>query len=118
MEGFFACFSRYRHKIAPLSEIYEETPNVRRVKQLLSEIVECKNPKELKEKIGAHEIKPIRPKSSEDCKVIGIIGDAQNTPYKIDYGNNRFRIYFSLATADNNMAYIYIIDTKHRFYNN
>jgi hypothetical protein len=116
MNGYFACFARYRNRIAPLVEIYEKPSYVRRVKTLLSEIIECRDPLELKQKIGAHEIKPIRPNSREDYKVIAAIGDPQNTPYKIDYGDNPFRIYFSLSSADD-LAYIYIIDTKHRYYN-
>jgi hypothetical protein len=116
MGGFFGCFGRYKHNIAPLSEVYEKQSYVRRVQTLLSEALVCKSPLELKTKIGAHEIKAIRPDSSEDKRVIALIGDPQNTPLKIDYGNNTFRIYFCLSNTDG-LAYIYLIDTKHRFYN-
>lgn len=115
MNGFFGCFARYKHDTAPLSEVYDEQSYIRRVKSLLSELIECKTPLELKQKIAAHEIKAIRPDSREDKKVIALIGDPQNTILKIDYGNVPFRIYLSLAA--NGLAYVYMIDTKHRFYN-
>jgi hypothetical protein len=115
MEGYFACFGRYKHKIAPLSDVYEKQSYVRRIQTLLSEVITCKSPLELKQKIGAHEIKAIRPDSAESKKVIGIIGDPENTPLKIDYGNNSFRVYFCLSSNDD-LAYVYIIDTKHRFF--
>jgi len=89
---------------------------VRRVKEFVSEIIECRSPQEVKQKIGAHEIKPIRPNSGEDKKVIRTVSDSTTTLYKIDYGRNTFRLYFGFSSVDN-FAYIYIIDTKHRFYN-
>lgn len=66
--------------------------------------------------ISAHEIKPIRPNSAEDKRVIALIGDPQNTILKIDYGNTPIRVYLSLSHSDG-LAYVYMIDTKHRYYN-
>jgi hypothetical protein len=114
--GFFPSFSSYRHDECPLGEIFEDESHVRRVKTLLSEIIECVNPQEIKQKIGGHEIKPIRPSSAEDKRVIRIVSDPNTTLLKIDYGNNPFRVYFGLSNSDRT-AKIYMIDTKHRYYN-
>lgn len=114
--GFFPNFSSYRHSECPLGEIFENSSNIRRTKQLLSEIIECINPQEIKQKIGGHDVKPIRPQSAEDKKVIAIVSDPSTTLLKIDYGNNPFRVYLGLSNIDRT-AKIYMIDTKHRYYN-
>lgn len=116
MDGYFGCFAKYKHNVTPLIEVYSDSSYVRRVKTLLSEIIECRDPLTLKQKITAHEIKPIRPDSAESRRVISLIGDPQNTILKIDYGNTPIRIYMSLSHSDD-LAYVYMIDTKHRFYN-
>lgn len=114
--GFFPSFSSYKHDECPLSEIFDNPAHISKVKTLLSEIIECISPLEIKQKIGGHEVKPIRPNSAEDKRVIALVSDPSTTLLKIDYGNNPFRVYLGLSTTDR-MAKFYMIDTKHRYYN-
>lgn len=113
--GFFPSFAAYKHKECPLDEIYETPGHITRVKTLLSEIIECSSPLEIKQKIGGHDIMTIRPTSAEAKRVLKIVSDPDATLHKIDYGNNKFRIYFGLSTSDR-MAKIYMIDTRHRYF--
>lgn len=114
-QGFFPCFSQYRNDICPLDEVYDENANVAKVKKLLSEVVDCRTPAEVHQKIGSHCISPVRPNSKESKKIISLLSTPE-TILKIDYGNIPFRIYFSLSSTDG-LARIFMIDTKHRFYN-
>ena len=93
MSGYFPCFARYRNGTAPLSEVYDDPMYVRRVKEFVSEIIECRSPQEVKQKIGAHEIKPIRPNSGEDKKVIRTVSDSTTTLYKLNH------VHFDLTTS-------------------
>lgn len=112
--GYFPSFSNYRNDLCPLSEVYDDSAYVRRVKTLLSEIIDCKSPKEIHSKIGSHSIEPIRPDSKESKQLLALLSTPEQV-FKIKYGNNTFRIYFSLSRSDN-LANIVMIDTKHRFY--
>lgn len=113
--GFFPCFSQYIHKECPLAEIFDEASYIRRVKDLMSALIDSKSPQELHHNIGSHGVSPIRPDSRDGKKIIGMIGFPE-TLLKIDYGNNPFRIYLGLSSVDR-MAYIFLIDTKHRYFN-
>lgn len=114
-QGFFPCFSQYRNDICPLSEVFDKNSYVTKVKKLLSEVVDCCSPAEVHQRIGSHGISPVRPDSQEGKRVISLLSTPE-TILKIDYGNNTFRIYFSLSNTDK-LARIFMIDTKHRFYN-
>ena len=112
MIGHLPCFSNYLHDDFPLGNFYPTPSSVRRVKDLLSALVDSASPQDLKQNIGAHGIAPVRPDSREGKELINLC----NSPYqiyRIDYGDNPFRIVFAFARAPGNLAYIYAIDVSH-----
>lgn len=109
--GFLPCFSRYLHRHFPLEDFYQKPSHVTKVKVLLSALVDSQSPFDLKRKIG-QEVQTIRPNSKEGKSLIKLCS-SEYPIHRIDYGNNPFRIVFCFSNA-NRMAYIYIIDPKHK----
>ncbi len=108
MSGFLPCFSQYKHKDYPLSSFYQNSSYVAKVKALMSSLVDCLTPKNAS---PPHDVQPIRNDSKEGKKLITMCGFPQQL-YRIDYGNNPFRIVFSISPQEK-LAYIHIIDTNH-----
>lgn len=108
--GFLPCFSCYRHKCYPIGDFYQTPSYITKVKNLLSALVDSVSPRELKQQIGQI-IKPVRPNSKEEKRIISLCSTTDQL-YRIDYGNNPFRIVFSLSNRER-LAYIHIIDVTH-----
>lgn len=109
--GYLPCFSGYLHKHFPLKNFYQKSSYIEKVKKLLSAFVDSESPSDLKENIGGHEVKPVRPDSNEGKKLIRLCKTNYQI-YRIDYGNNPFRIVFAFSNTSR-LAYIYVIDTTH-----
>jgi len=110
--GFLPCFSDYKHKEFPITPLYENTSYVDKVKRLLSSLVDLENPMYLSSKCGVgKEIQPIRPDSKEGKRLINLFATPYQL-YRIDYGNNPFRIIFAISNTDR-MAFVLAFDLKH-----
>lgn len=110
--GFLPCFSRYNHKAYPITGCYSRSSYIDKVKVLVSAFLSSPSPLSLKENIG-QEIQTLRPTDSESRKIINMCDSTDcSGVYRIDYGNNPFRIVFGLSNANRN-AYIFLIDVNH-----
>lgn len=108
--GFLPCFSVYREDKFPIEKLYEKNQYVDKAKLLISSLIDSKSPFDLKTKIG-QEIKAIRPESKEEKYLISLFSSPHEL-YRIDYGNNPFRVVFGLS-HQRRMAFIYAFDTNH-----
>ena len=114
--GFLPCFSAYLTKKYPFSDFYANDVYIGKVKILLSAFVDSTTPLELKEKLGGKMVTPIRPGDSESERILKNC-QSVHPLYRIDYGDNPFRIVFGLSNLEG-LAYVYIIDTTHDTYSN
>lgn len=110
-KGFLPCFSEYKFKKYPIDDIYLKTSDIRRVKYLVSALIDSKSTQDIKENIGGHDIKPIRPDSQEGKWLIKLCGFGFSI-FRIDYKNCKFRVIFGLSNKEG-LAYIFAFDTKH-----
>ncbi len=114
--GFLPCFSRYNHKEYPIKGCYSRQAYIEKVKVLVSAFLSSTDPFSLKKAIG-QEIQVLRPVNSESKKIIKMCNSSDCGIYRIDYGNNPFRIVFGLSNTSRN-AYIFLIDVTHNTFNN
>lgn len=112
--GFLPCFSQYLFDDFPSERLYQYPQFVEKVKNLLSNLVDSKGPFDLKNKGIGKEIQTIRPNDSESKWIINKCSFPHNL-YRIDYGNNPFRIIFGLSN-ENRIAFIFAFDTDHSTY--
>ena len=112
--GFLPCFSQYLSKDFPIEKLYDQSQFIEKTKQLLSNLIDCESPLDLKNRGIGKEIQTIRPDSSESIRIINMCSFPKNL-YRIDYGNNPFRIVFGLSNTDR-LAYIFAFDTTHSTY--
>ena len=81
MIGHLPCFSNYLHDDFPLGNFYPTPSSVRRVKDLLSALVDSASPQDLKQNIGAHGIAPVRPDSREGKELINHVTERNHSIY-------------------------------------
>lgn len=112
--GFLPCFSKYLFEHYPIDRLYEHSQFVEKVKHLLSNFIDCESPVDLKKRGVGKEIKPIRPDDRESIRIIKQCSSPKNL-FRIDYGDNPFRIIFSLSNEDR-LAHIFAFDTTHSTY--
>ena len=108
--GFLPCFSKYKHEEYPIRNLYQRVSYVNKVKVLISAMLDSQSPYELKKQIS-QEVVPIRPTSAKAKQLIKLCNTSDQI-YRIDYGDNPFRIVFDLSNKER-LAHIHIIDTKH-----
>lgn len=113
-QGFLPCFSKYKHSHFPVSKIYIKPAYVTKVKCLMSALIDSPSILDLKRNGIGKDIQTIRPTSGESKRLIALFG-FQYDIYRIDYGDNPFRIIFGLS-VDKREAYIFAFDTSHSSY--
>jgi len=112
--GFLPCFSHYLNREYPLEDVYSQNSYVTKAKNLLSALFDIENPYNLTRDCGVgKEIQPIRPDSAEGKRLVSQCCFPFGNLYRIDYGDNPFRIIFGTTNSDRR-AYIFGFDTKHK----
>jgi len=113
-QGFLPCFSRYKHSYFPIVNIYQKASYVTKVKTLISALIDSPSILSLKQNGIGKDIQTIRPTSAESKRLISLF-EFDYDIYRIDYGDNPFRIIFGLSNIKRE-AYILAIDTTHSTY--
>ena len=113
--GFLPCFSNYRYDKYPIDKVFANSVYVNKVKCLLTALVDSRTTSDLRDNgLGGH-IQPIRPVTKEDKEYYRIF-DNPNALYRIDYGDNPFRGWFTISNVEK-VVHIRGFETDHRSYN-
>lgn len=112
--GYLPCFGKYKHKKYPISVLYRNSTFVNKTKYFLGILIECNSPLALRQAGVGKEIKTLRPgDSAEVDRVLKELEYPDTDVQRIDYGDNKLRIYFGFSNTYR-LAYIYAIECDHR----
>jgi hypothetical protein len=116
IEGFLPCFSHYVFDKYPVSGLFQNSVYMDRLRALLSCALDAQNPCRLSADHGIGKaIKPIRSGDAESDRIIREI-DYPYQMYRIDYGDNPFRIVFGFTSTPHRVLHVLAIDVGHSTY--
>lgn len=113
--GFLPCFSKHKDKEYHPDAFYSNKAFVGKLKKFLYEIVESPNIFELSKAIQSKGgIQHIDPNGNiNDKKLCQKLGWVESKVYRVDYGNNPYRLLFSLDNSKRR-CYILALDANHQ----
>lgn len=112
--GFLPCFSRHRDGHYSVETFYANPAFVSKVESFLQAIITSPTTQILKDKIHPKGgIQPIDPFGNADDKALcQKLGWQESKVYRVDYGNNTYRLLFGLDNAQKR-CHILALDTNH-----
>lgn len=115
VSGFLPCFSKHKDKQYSLDEFYTNPTFVSKVECFLQAILTSPSTQSLSEKIHAKGgIQPIDPLGNKDDRILcQTLGWQSSKVYRIDYGDNSFRLLFGLDNSERR-CHILALDSKHK----
>lgn len=113
-KGFLPCFHLHQDSAFPLDNFYENTAFINKVEAFLSAILTSANLAELGNKISARGgIQVIDPHGNRpDRELCQRLGWQKGKVYRIDYGDNPYRLLFGLDSQARR-CYILALDALH-----
>lgn len=115
VNGFLPCFSRHQDNHFSIAEFYKNPTFVGKVEEFVKAIITSQGTQALKDKIhpkgGIQTIDPLR--NSDDKALCLRLGWQESKIYRVDYGDNTFRILFGLDHAERR-CHILALDTNHQ----
>ena len=115
LSGFLPCFSKHVDNKFTIDLFYSNQVFVGKVREFMHAIVASPNTQSLNELIHAKGgIQPIDPMgNSDDKKLCQELGWQGSKVYRVDYGNNPYRLLFGLDNVEKR-CYILALDTTHQ----
>jgi hypothetical protein len=112
--GFLPCFSRHKDGHFPITSFYANSIFVGKVEVFLTAIVTSPTTQVLRDKIHPKGgIQPIDPLGNKDDRALcQKLGWQDSKVYRVDYGDNSFRLLFGLDNTDRR-CHILALDTNH-----
>jgi hypothetical protein len=115
VSGFLPCFSKHIDHKFPLTDLYANSAFVLKVEVFMQAIITSPSTQILNSKIHAKGgIQPIDPNGNRDDRnLCQLLGWQTSKIYRVDYGDNPYRLLFGLDNV-NRRCYVLALDSTHK----